>query len=64
MSLFAGTDMGSRSEGPLIGANQPEVVVKTALKEGFASKGDIIVVAAGTPGGATGTTNMLKILNV
>jgi hypothetical protein len=22
--------MGSRSEGPLIGANQPEVVVKTA----------------------------------
>src|SRR3954452_13387934 len=37
---------------------------ETALKEGFASKGNIIVVAAGTPGGVSGTTNMLKILNV
>src|SRR4051812_2691691 len=37
---------------------------ETALREGFASKGDIIVVAAGTPVGVSGTTNMLKILNV
>ena len=37
---------------------------ETALKEGFASKGDMIVVAAGTPIGVSGTTNMLKILNV
>jgi pyruvate kinase len=37
---------------------------ETALREGFASKGDTIVVAAGTPVGVSGTTNMLKILNV
>ena len=37
---------------------------ETALKEGFAKKGDIIVVAAGTPVGVAGTTNMLKILSV
>src|SRR6266550_990248 len=37
---------------------------ETALKEGFAKKGDTIVVAAGTPVGVTGTTNMLKILSV
>jgi pyruvate kinase len=37
---------------------------ETALKEGFAIKGDTIVVAAGTPVGVSGTTNMLKILSV
>src|SRR5215218_1684298 len=37
---------------------------ETALREGFAAKGDTIVVAAGTPVGVSGTTNMLKILNV
>jgi pyruvate kinase len=37
---------------------------ETALKEGFANKGNIIVVAAGTPIGVSGTTNMLKILSV
>jgi len=37
---------------------------ETALKEGFANKGNIIVVAAGTPVGVSGTTNMLKILSV
>jgi len=37
---------------------------ETALKEGFAKKGDTIVVAAGTPVGISGTTNMLKILQV
>ena len=37
---------------------------ETALAEGFASKGDTIVVAAGTPVGVSGTTNMLKVLVV
>jgi pyruvate kinase len=37
---------------------------ETALKEGFAKKGDTILVAAGTPVGISGTTNMLKILRV
>ena len=35
---------------------------ETARKEGFAAEGDTIVVAAGTPIGVSGTTNMLKIL--
>jgi pyruvate kinase len=37
---------------------------KVALGEGFAAKGDMIVVAAGTPIGVSGNTNMLKILTV
>ena len=37
---------------------------ETALAEGFAAKGDTIVVAAGTPVGVSGTTNMLKVLIV
>jgi pyruvate kinase len=37
---------------------------ETARKEGFASKGDIVVVAAGTPVGVSATTNMSKILEV
>jgi pyruvate kinase len=37
---------------------------ETALKEGFARKGDTIVVAAGTPVGISGTTNMLKIVRL
>ncbi len=37
---------------------------EVALGEGFANKGDVIVVAAGTPIGVAGTTNMLKILTV
>jgi pyruvate kinase len=36
--------------------------VETARKEGFAAAGDTIVVAAGSPIGVSGTTNMLKIL--
>ena len=35
---------------------------ETARKEGFATEGDTIVVAAGSPIGVPGTTNMLKIL--
>ena len=37
---------------------------EVAAKEGFAEKGDIIVVAAGTPIGVPGTTNTLKIIAV
>jgi len=37
---------------------------ETAAREGFAAEGDIIVVAAGTPVGVSGTTNALKILTV
>jgi len=37
---------------------------EAAISEGFAAKGDTIVVAAGTPIGVSGTTNMLKILGV
>jgi pyruvate kinase len=37
---------------------------ETARKEGFAAEGDAIVVAAGTPIGVSGTTNMLKILTI
>jgi len=33
-----------------------------AVQEGFAKKGDTIVVATGTPIGVSGTTNTLKIL--
>jgi len=35
-----------------------------AIKENFAKKGEMIVVAAGTPIGVSGTTNTLKILVV
>ena len=35
---------------------------KVAIQEGFAKKGDTIVVATGTPIGVSGTTNTLKIL--
>jgi pyruvate kinase len=35
---------------------------EVAVREGFAAKGDIIVVATGTPVGVQGTTNTLKIL--
>jgi len=37
---------------------------EAALREGFATKGDAIIVAAGAPVGLSGTTNMLKILKV
>jgi pyruvate kinase len=37
---------------------------KTAVEEGFASKGDTVVMAAGTPTGVSGSTNTLKILTV
>ena len=37
---------------------------ETAHKEGFAQKGDIIVIAAGMPFGRSGMTNLLKIANV
>jgi pyruvate kinase len=39
-------------------------VCETALTEGFAKKGDTIVVAARTPIGISVTTNMLKIPRV
>jgi pyruvate kinase len=35
---------------------------EVAVREGFAAKGNIIVVATGTPVGVQGTTNTLKIL--
>jgi pyruvate kinase len=35
---------------------------EVAIREGFAVKGDTIVVATGTPVGMPGTTNTLKIL--
>jgi len=35
---------------------------EVAIQEGFAKKGDTIVVATGTPIGVSGTTNTLKIL--
>ena len=37
---------------------------EAAVREGFAVKGSTIVVAAGTPVGVSGTTNMLKIITV
>ena len=37
---------------------------ETAVKEGFATGGDVIAIAAGTPFGVSGTTNMLKITQV
>jgi pyruvate kinase len=37
---------------------------ETAVKEGFAQQGDIVVITAGTPFGVSGTTNMLKIMPV
>ncbi|HMO29650.1 pyruvate kinase [Enterovirga sp.] len=35
-----------------------------AVREGFAAKGDVVVIAAGMPFGAAGNTNMLKITTV
>src|SRR3954451_11629395 len=37
---------------------------ETAVKEGFAQKGDVVVITAGTPFGVSGSTNMLKIMPV
>ncbi len=37
---------------------------ETAVQEGFAKQGDIVVITAGTPFGVSGTTNMLKIMPV
>ena len=37
---------------------------KAAIQQGFAAKGDTIVVAAGSPIGVSGTTNTLKLLTV
>jgi pyruvate kinase len=37
---------------------------KAVIDEGFAAKGDTIVVAAGTPVGVSGTTNTLKVLTI
>ena len=37
---------------------------ETAVKEGFAQQGDIVVITAGTPFGVSGSTNMLKIMPV
>jgi pyruvate kinase len=38
--------------------------VKTARLEGFAKKGDEIVVVAGVPFGQAGTTNALRVARV
>lgn len=38
-----------------------EYASQTALQEGFAEKADVIVIAAGMPFGAAGTTNLLRI---
>ena len=37
---------------------------KTSLEEGFAEKGDLIVIAAGMPFGKPGSTNLLRIAEV
>jgi pyruvate kinase len=37
---------------------------ETAVNEGFAKQGDIVVIAAGMPFGVSGVTNMLKIMHV
>src|SRR4051794_17324311 len=37
---------------------------ETAVKEGFAQQGDVVVITAGTPFGVSGSTNMLKITPV
>lgn len=41
-----------------------EFACHTALREGLASKGQTIAIAAGMPFGAAGTTNLLRIANV
>lgn len=38
--------------------------VKIALRDGFAKKGDKLVVTAGVPFGMSGTTNTLRIATV
>lgn len=48
-------------------ADVDEMVVaacKTAVSEGFAEKGDLIVIAAGMPFGKPGSTNLLRIAEV
>ena len=39
-------------------------VVKASVEEGFAEKGDLIVIAAGMPFGKPGSTNLLRIAEV
>ena len=53
-------------EVPAIGTldEMSVLAAETARREGFADTGDTIVVAAGTPVGVSGTTNVLKILTV
>ena len=41
-----------------------ELAVATASKLGFARAGETIVIAAGMPFGAPGTTNLLRIAQV
>jgi pyruvate kinase len=41
-----------------------DLACQTALKEGFASKGQTIVISAGMPFGSAGTTNLLRIAHV
>ena len=37
---------------------------RTAVAEGFANPGDLLVVMAGMPFGVSGTTNMLRIARI
>jgi pyruvate kinase len=41
-----------------------DLACNTALKEGFAKAGDMVVIAAGVPFGQAGTTNMLRLATV
>jgi pyruvate kinase len=41
-----------------------EFACRTAEREGLAKKGATIVIAAGMPFGATGTTNLLRIAQI
>jgi pyruvate kinase len=41
-----------------------EVAVQTVAKLGYAQSGESIVIAAGMPFGAAGTTNLLRIAQI
>ncbi len=41
-----------------------DLACRAALQEGFAAKGDYVVIAAGVPFGHSGTTNLLRIAKV
>jgi len=41
-----------------------ELASRTALKEGFGTVGQTVVISAGMPFGASGTTNLLRIAQI